>query len=99
RSSLSTLFPYTTLFRSRYGIPDFKIEKHHIERRIVQMSGEGVHFHCGVHVGVDLFVAELLAGYDAVLFCGGSETPRSVAISGARSEEHTSELQSRENLV
>ncbi|TIT71755.1 MAG: FAD-dependent oxidoreductase, partial [Mesorhizobium sp.] len=44
----------------RYGIPDFKIEKHYIDRRIEQMQGEGVTFHCGVNVGVDKPVAELL---------------------------------------
>src|SRR5690606_8618117 len=66
----------------RYGIPDFKIEKHHIDRRIVQMSGEGVEFHCGVNVGVDKPVRELLDEYDAVLYCGGSEKPRSVEIPG-----------------
>lgn len=66
----------------RYGIPDFKIEKHHVERRIEQMRGEGVQFHCGVHVGMDLTVAALLDSHDAVLFSGGSETPRTVAIPG-----------------
>ncbi|PZV37109.1 glutamate synthase subunit beta [Mesorhizobium kowhaii] len=66
----------------RYGIPDFKIEKHYIDRRIEQMQGEGVSFHCGVNIGVDKPVAELLAEYDAVLYCGGSETPRAAGIPG-----------------
>ncbi|TIL52176.1 glutamate synthase subunit beta [Mesorhizobium sp.] len=66
----------------RYGIPDFKIEKHYIDRRIEQMQGEGVSFHCGINVGVDKPVAELLAEYDAVLYCGGSETPRPANIPG-----------------
>jgi glutamate synthase (NADPH/NADH) small chain len=66
----------------RYGIPDFKIEKHFIDRRIEQMQGEGVSFHCGVNVGVDKPVAELLSECDAVLYCGGSETPRSAGIPG-----------------
>ncbi|RUV54858.1 glutamate synthase subunit beta, partial [Mesorhizobium sp. M1A.F.Ca.IN.022.02.1.1] len=66
----------------RYGIPDFKIEKHYIDRRIEQMQGEGVSFHCGVNVGVDKPVAELLAEHDAVLYCGGSETPRPANIPG-----------------
>jgi glutamate synthase (NADPH/NADH) small chain len=70
----------------RYGIPDFKIEKHHIDRRIDQMKGEGVEFHCGVHVGVDVPVSELLDRHDAVLFCGGSEVPRKVSIPGAELE-------------
>jgi glutamate synthase (NADPH/NADH) small chain len=67
----------------RYGIPDFKIEKHYIDARIRQMEGEGVTFHCGVNVGVDKPVAELLAEHDAVLYCGGSETPRPAGIPGA----------------
>jgi glutamate synthase (NADPH) small chain len=67
----------------RYGIPDFKMEKHYIERRVEQMRGEGVTFHCGVNVGVDKKVAELLAEHDAVLYCGGSETPRPAGIPGA----------------
>ncbi|RWJ86297.1 glutamate synthase subunit beta, partial [Mesorhizobium sp.] len=66
----------------RYGIPDFKIEKHYIDRRIEQMQGEGVSFHCGINVGVDKPVAELLGEYDAVLYCGGSETPRPANIPG-----------------
>ncbi|MCR4264968.1 glutamate synthase subunit beta [Nitratireductor sp. ZSWI3] len=67
----------------RYGIPDFKIEKHYIDRRIEQMQGEGVTFHCGVNVGHDKSVEELLAEYDAVLYCGGSERPRPAGIPGA----------------
>jgi len=66
----------------RYGIPDFKIEKQHIDRRVEQMKGEGVTFLCGVNVGVDKPVAELLSEYDAVLYCGGSEKPRSAGIPG-----------------
>jgi glutamate synthase (NADPH/NADH) small chain len=67
----------------RYGIPDFKIEKHYIDRRIEQMQGEGVTFHCGVNVGVDKTVDALLAEFDAVLYCGGSELPRPAGIPGA----------------
>ncbi|TIW70001.1 MAG: glutamate synthase, partial [Mesorhizobium sp.] len=59
------------------------IEKHYIDRRIEQMQGEGVTFHCGVNVGVDTKVADLLEEYDAVLYCGGSETPRPAGIPGA----------------
>ena len=66
----------------RYGIPDFKIEKHHIDRRVVQMNGEGVTFHCGVNVGVDKTVEELLEAHDAVLYCGGSEKPRPAGVPG-----------------
>ena len=67
----------------RYGIPDFKIEKHYIDRRVEQMEGEGVTFHCGVNVGVDKPVEDLLSEYDAVLYCGGSERPRPAGIPGA----------------
>ncbi|MCY0096563.1 glutamate synthase subunit beta [Hoeflea ulvae] len=67
----------------RYGIPDFKMEKHFIDRRIEQMEGEGVTFFCNVNVGVDKSVEELLGEYDAVLYTGGSETPRDVGIPGA----------------
>jgi len=66
----------------RFGIPDFKMEKHYIDRRVEQMAGEGVTFHCGVNVGVDKKVEELLAEFDAVLYCGGSETPRPAGIPG-----------------
>ncbi|MCB1546863.1 MAG: FAD-dependent oxidoreductase, partial [Hyphomicrobiaceae bacterium] len=52
-------------------------------RRVKQMEGEGVTFFCNVDVGVDKTVEELLAGYDAVLYCGGSETPREAGIPGA----------------
>jgi glutamate synthase (NADPH/NADH) small chain len=58
------------------------MEKHYIDRRIEQMTGEGVTFHCGVNVGVDKPVTELLAEHDAVLYCGGSETPRPAGIPG-----------------
>ncbi len=67
----------------RYGIPDFKIEKQYVDARVKQMEGEGVTFLCGVNVGVDKPVAELLSEYDAVLYCGGSETPRPAGIPGA----------------
>jgi len=66
----------------RYGIPDFKMEKKYIDARVRQMEGEGVTFFCGVNVGVDKKVEELLAEYDAVLYCGGSETPRPAGIPG-----------------
>ena len=67
----------------RYGIPDFKMEKHFIDRRIEQMEGEGVTFFCNVNVGVDKSMDELLSAYDAVLYTGGSEKPRDVGIPGA----------------
>jgi glutamate synthase (NADPH) small chain len=67
----------------RYGIPDFKMEKNFIDRRVEQMQGEGVTFHCGFNVGVDMPVENLIAEHDAVLYCGGSETPREAGIPGA----------------
>lgn len=66
----------------RYGIPDFKMEKHLIDRRIEQLEGEGVTFYCNVNVGVDKTTDELLTNYDAVLYCGGAETPRMSGIQG-----------------
>ena len=66
----------------RYGIPDFKMEKNFIDRRVEQMKGEGVTFQCGVNVGVDVKIEALLAQHDAVLYCGGSETPRDAGIPG-----------------
>ena len=67
----------------RYGIPDFKMEKHFIDRRVEQMEGEGVTFFCNVNVGVDKSMDDLLGAYDAVLYTGGSEKPRDVGIPGA----------------
>lgn len=64
----------------RYGIPDFKMEKHWIDKRVEQMKGEGVTFFCGVNVGVDRKLDELTAEYDAVLYCGGAEKPRASGI-------------------
>ena len=66
----------------RYGIPDFKLEKRHIDRRVAQMTAEGVTFHCGVKVGVDISAAELQGSYDAVVLAGGAEKPRDLPIPG-----------------
>jgi glutamate synthase (NADPH/NADH) small chain len=66
----------------RYGIPDFKLEKSVIERRLEQMREEGVSFQTGVNVGADLSVAELRQGFDAVLLCLGSEAPRDLPVPG-----------------
>ena len=66
----------------RYGIPDFKLEKWVIDRRVEQMRGEGVSFQTGVHVGVDLTAAELRQSFDAVLICTGSEQPRDLPVPG-----------------
>jgi glutamate synthase (NADPH/NADH) small chain len=66
----------------RYGIPDFKMEKHHIDRRAEQMRAEGVTFHYNVQVGVELPVEDLTRDYDAVVLSGGAEKPRDLAIEG-----------------
>ncbi len=58
-----------------YGIPDFKMEKHIIARRVRQMEAEGVTFHCNVHVGTQVSMAEIEARHDAVLLALGSEQP------------------------
>jgi glutamate synthase (NADPH) small chain len=58
-----------------YGIPDFKMEKDIIARRVKQMEAEGVTFHCGVHVGQDLSAKYLESKHDAVLIATGSENP------------------------
>jgi len=66
----------------RYGIPDFKMEKHHIDRRVAQMQQEGVTFHCGVNVGIDMTVDELTGKHDAVVLAGGAEKPRDLPLPG-----------------
>jgi glutamate synthase (NADPH/NADH) small chain len=66
----------------RYGIPDFKMEKHLVARRVAQMEAEGVTFHTNVHVGIELPIAELLARHDAVALAGGAEQPRDLPIPG-----------------
>ena len=70
----------------RYGIPDFKMEKRHIDRRIVQMEHEGVTFHYGVNVGVTLAFQELVDRFDAVLMAGGAEDPRDPRLPGQELE-------------
>jgi glutamate synthase (NADPH) small chain len=66
----------------RYGIPDFKMEKGVIDLRVGQMEGEGVTFHYGAHVGVNLPAEKLLADYDAVVLTGGAEKGRDLPIPG-----------------
>ena len=66
----------------RYGIPDFKMEKRNIDRRVAQMEAEGVTFHYGAHVGVNLPVDKLLKDYDAVVLTGGAEKGRDLPIPG-----------------
>jgi glutamate synthase (NADPH) small chain len=66
----------------RYGIPDFKMEKQLIDRRMRQMEVEGVEFRAGVEVGVTLSLTSLLEGYDAVALTGGAEWPRDLDVPG-----------------
>ncbi|MFP4061642.1 MAG: glutamate synthase subunit beta [Halochromatium sp.] len=66
----------------RYGIPDFKLAKTMIDRRMSQMRAEGVEFHTNCHIGVDLPVATLMDEYDAVVLAGGSEKPRDLDVPG-----------------
>ena len=67
----------------RYGIPDFKMEKHLINRRCVQMEAEGVTFKTSKEVGVDISFASLRENFDAVVLAGGAEDARPLAIPGA----------------
>ena len=66
----------------RYGIPDFKMEKHLIDRRVTQMEAEGVSFHYGTDIGVTQDARQLIDSFDAVLLSGGAEMPRDLAIPG-----------------
>jgi len=66
----------------RYGIPDFKMEKWRLDRRVAQMGAEGVVFRTGVEVGVDLAADEILGSFDAVCLCGGATRPRDLPIPG-----------------
>ena len=66
----------------RYGIPDFKMEKHLIDRRVEQMAAEGVTFRTGVHVGVTMPAAKLLGEFDAIALTAGSEKPRDLPAPG-----------------
>ena len=66
----------------RYGIPDFKMEKHHVDRRVTQMEAEGVTFHYNVQVGIEMPIEELRQKYDAVVLSGGAEKPRDLPIEG-----------------
>jgi len=66
----------------RYGIPDFKMEKHHIDKRMEQMRAEGVTFKPDTHVGVNLSAKKLVDDFDAVVLTGGSEKPRDLPVPG-----------------
>jgi glutamate synthase (NADPH/NADH) small chain len=66
----------------RYGIPDFKMEKHHLDMRLAQMQEEGTRFRPGVNIGVDITWTELAERYDAVIVATGAAIPRDLAIPG-----------------
>jgi glutamate synthase (NADPH/NADH) small chain len=66
----------------RYGIPEFKMEKRHIDRRLEQMAAEGTQFRTGVNVGVDITAAQLRADFDAVVLAGGATARRDLPIPG-----------------
>jgi glutamate synthase (NADPH/NADH) small chain len=67
----------------RYGIPDFKMEKHLVNRRAVQMEAEGVTFKTSTEVGVDVSIKSLRENFDAIVLAGGAEEPRQLEIPGA----------------
>jgi len=66
----------------RYGIPDFKMEKHVLDRRLEQMAAEGVVFRTNAHVGRDIPAADLRKEFDAILLTGGAENPRDLKVPG-----------------
>jgi len=66
----------------RYGIPDFKFDKSHIDRRMEQMRAEGVEFRVNQHVGDNVSAADLLQEFDAVVLAGGAEQPRDLPVPG-----------------
>jgi glutamate synthase (NADPH/NADH) small chain len=66
----------------RFGIPDFKMEKHLIDRRMAQMQAEGVEFRPNVHVGVTMPAKKLFVEFDVVVLAGGAEKPRDLPVPG-----------------
>jgi glutamate synthase (NADPH/NADH) small chain len=66
----------------RYGIPEFKMEKHQLDRRLDQMRAEGVKFEVNAHIGVDVSAKKLQDGFDAILLAGGASAPRDLPIPG-----------------
>jgi glutamate synthase (NADPH) small chain len=66
----------------RYGIPAFKLEKRHLDRRLAQMRAEGTRFRCGVEAGTDVAAGELRARFDAIVLCGGARVPRDLLLPG-----------------
>jgi glutamate synthase (NADPH/NADH) small chain len=67
----------------RFGIPEFKLEKRHLDRRLDQMRAEGTRFACGIDAGRDVTAAQLRAEHDAVVLAGGATIPRGLPVPGA----------------
>ncbi|HEY6480032.1 MAG TPA: glutamate synthase subunit beta, partial [Streptosporangiaceae bacterium] len=67
----------------RYGIPEFKLEKRHLDRRLVQMLAEGTEFRCGVAVGDQVTAAQLRRDFDAIVLACGATVPRGLPVPGA----------------
>ena len=70
----------------RYGIPEFKMEKRHLDRRLDQMRAEGTEFRCGVEAGTDVSAGELRSQFDAIVLCGGARVPRDLPMPGRELE-------------
>ena len=70
----------------RYGIPDFKMEKRFLDRRLEQMTAEGVEFRPSTNIGADVSAVELLSQFDAICLCGGATQPRDLPIEGRELE-------------
>jgi glutamate synthase (NADPH) small chain len=67
----------------RYGIPEFKMEKRHLDRRLAQMAAEGTEFRCGITAGGGISAAELRSQHAAIILAGGSTVPRALPVAGA----------------
>jgi len=67
----------------RYGIPEFKMEKRHLDRRLIQMLAEGTEFRCGVEAGVDISADDLRREYAAIVLAGGAPVGREIGVPGA----------------
>jgi glutamate synthase (NADPH/NADH) small chain len=66
----------------RYGIPEFKLEKRHLDRRLDQMRAEGTEFRCGVEAGTGVSAETLRGSYDAIVLAGGARVPRDLPLPG-----------------
>ncbi|HTQ91084.1 MAG TPA: glutamate synthase subunit beta, partial [Streptosporangiaceae bacterium] len=66
----------------RYGIPAFKLEKRHLDRRLDQMRAEGTEFRCGIEAGTDVSAETLRASFDAIVLAGGARVPRDLPVPG-----------------